>query len=96
MRAICVKDVLLPRTGGAVTIDPEEAKAISESKDIQDLRKRAGVPEIDPDALPTSYIRKLKSCVEKRMKTLSALRDAFDETKRLTPTQTKRLVCNLF
>ena len=77
--------------GDGESISPEEAQAVAESKEIADLRKRAGVPEIDPDAMATSYIKKLMACLGKRSTKIAALQEAFDKRK-LSETQARILI----
>ena len=49
------------------------------SKEVLDLRKRAGVPELDPDALPSSCAAKMMSCLLKRIKKLNDLHESFTD-----------------
>ncbi|CAE7223040.1 unnamed protein product [Symbiodinium sp. CCMP2592] len=53
-----------------------DTKAALETKEILDMRKKAGVPDINPDALPSSYCQKLLVCLNKRNTKLRDLKDA--------------------
>ena len=63
----------------------------TETKEIQDLRKRAGVPEIDPDALPSSYAVKMNQCATKHVKRLADLISLFKAIKDPTDIQIRKL-----
>ena len=60
---------------GQEEIKPAEAAGATPNKEALDLRKRANVPEIDPDALPSSYCQKLLLCLTKRTNKLQDIRD---------------------
>ncbi|CAE7267403.1 unnamed protein product [Symbiodinium sp. CCMP2592] len=64
---------------GQEEIKPAEA-AGTPNKEALDLRKRANVPEIDPDALPSSYCQKLLLCLTKRTNKLQDIRDECKST----------------
>ena len=43
-----------------------------------DLRKRAGLPEMDPNAIPSSYVLNIQKCTDTRTKKLNELLQSFD------------------
>ena len=60
-------------------VSAEEAK--TDSKQASDQRKRAGVPEIDPDALPSSYCGKISACLGKRIQKLAAVQEPYTKAE---------------
>ena len=65
-----------------------------DSKDCVEQRKRAGVPEVDPDALPSSYCAKFVACLGKRIKKLAAVQEPYtkaDKLGKLDEIQTRSL-----
>ena len=94
--------VLLPLTLAALAYLPQSQNSLrgdavdvstevkpTESKETQDLRKRAWVPEIDPDGLPSSYAMKMATCATKHVKKLSDLIHDFGDIEDPTQTQTR-------
>ena len=65
-----------------------------ENKEVADMRKKAGVPEIDPDALPSSYASKMTACATKHVKKLADMIKSFDAipSEDITPIQTRNPV----
>eukprot|EP00439_Symbiodinium_sp_Y106_P030613 s149_g3.t1 len=90
-------DRLLSFAEGVVTdLKDESTKTVLETKEILDMRKRAGVPDINPDALPSSYCQKLLVCLNKRNTKLRDLKDACPTTNEkgehiLSTSQQKKL-----
>ena len=73
-------------------INPEQdVKAGPGSKEVMLLRKRAGVPEVDPDGLPSAVAGKMISCMTKRKKMMSAISELFGQIKKPTEIQQKTL-----
>ena len=60
-----------------------------EAQEVIQLRKKAGIPEMDPEASPSTYVNKIQLCISKRVQKLNDLRLAFNNTKKLTPNQEK-------
>ena len=71
----------------ATSIDVDKDVKPTEAKEVMDLRKRAGVPEIDPDALPSSTVTKMTACATKHIKKLSDLLDDFKSIEKPTDVQ---------
>ena len=46
------------------------------------LRKRAGIPEVDADARPSSYALRMTDCMNKRKSKLYTLLDSYDELRK--------------
>ena len=75
-------------------MDITAAEAKMDSKDCVEQRKRAGVPEVDPDALPSSYCAKFVACLGKRIKKLAAVQEPYtkaDKLGKLDEIQTRSL-----
>ena len=66
-------------TSTAGAIQPDEMKPGVDGKELQALRKKAGVPEIDPDAPCSIYATKMASCLEKRLDKATALKLQFEQ-----------------
>ena len=66
------------------------------NKDIADLRKRAGVPEMDPKACPSSHVFKIQKCIDARTKKLNDIIQSIDTIKKdeVTAVQKKMLDSN--
>ena len=77
---------------GAIPIKTEDLKPGVDGKELQALRKKAGVPEIDPDAPSSTYATKMTSCLEKRLDKVSDLKDGFGKIKKPSDLQA-RLLC---
>ena len=71
-------------------ITDSDVKTVVETQESLDLRRKAGVPEIDPDGLPSSYCLKLQACLNTRIKKLNLLKEPFDKAK-LDATQERNL-----
>ena len=54
-------------------------------KQAMDLKKRAGVADINPDALPSSVASKVVTCLDKRHKALTVLKDAYQDIPQNKP-----------
>ena len=52
------------------------------SKEVMSLRKRAVVPEVDPDSLASSVATKMIQCMNKRAKTMAAICEFCDAIKK--------------
>ena len=60
------------------------------------MRKKAGLPEMDPDALPSAYCQKVKICLAKRIKRLRDMREGCPPEKSLTVNQKRKLVKTIY
>ena len=60
-------------------MDPADVSLATNGKQALDLKKRAGVADINPDALPSSVASKIVSCVDKRYKALTVMRKAYQD-----------------
>ena len=72
----------------------KEVKA-NASKEAAEMRKRAGVPEIDPDAKPSSSAPKIVSCATKHVKKLADLIEIFKGIDKPTAIQTRSPSCTI-
>ena len=72
----------------------KEVKA-NDSKEAAEMRKRAGVPEIDPDAKPSSSAPKIVSCATKHVKKLADLIEIFKGIDKPTAIQTRSPSCTI-
>ena len=93
---VLVKRLLSFAEGVVTDLKDESTKTVLETKEILDMRKRAGVPDINPDALPSSYCQKLLVCLNKRNTKRRDLKDACPTTNEkgehiLSTSQQKKL-----
>ena len=42
-----------------------------EAQEVIQLRKKAGIPEMDPEASPSTYVNKIQLCISKRVQKLN-------------------------
>ena len=79
-------------SGGAIQIGADEVKAGVDGREMQALRKRAGVPEIDPDAFPSTYCSKMLQRMSKRSGKATEIKDLFAKIKKPNDTHTRSIV----
>ena len=83
---------LLPQ--GDSAISPEEMK--DSSKEMADLRKKAGLPVINPDAKPSSIAQKMQTCLTTRLKKLNEVKKMYTDVKDADKNDNqKRNLCNI-
>lgn len=76
--------------GDAAELDLTKSDSDEGENDAVKLRKQLGVPEVDPDALPSSTVTKYLTAMAKRISKVAAIRTKFAEsTAALTDIQTR-------
>ena len=83
----------MPGDLGEIDVDKEIKP--TEAKEVHELRKKAGVPEVDPDSPPSTYATKMTSCATKHVKKLADMIQLFEKIPEsdATPVQKRSLAC---
>ena len=85
-----------PVSGAPVELGAVPSGSGNNNKDAADLRKRAGVPEMDPNSCPSSHVFKIKKCIDARTKKMNDIITSIDDIKKdeITKVQMKMLDSN--
>ncbi|CAE7288842.1 unnamed protein product [Symbiodinium sp. KB8] len=85
-----------PAAGAPVELGAVPSGSGNNNKDAADLRKRAGVPEMDPNSCPSSHVFKIKKCIDARTKKMNDIITSIDDIKKdeITKVQMKMLDSN--
>ena len=76
-------------------VPAQEIKAGVDSKETLSLRKRAGVPEVDPEQLPSSVATKMLACIGKRKKKMADVADLYKKIAKPSELQEKTLCSSI-
>ena len=64
---------------------------LTDPKEVLAIRKRAGIPEVDPDARASTYANKMTDCISKRRRKLNVVLELYQDLDPITAKQTQFL-----
>ncbi|CAK9072318.1 Uncharacterized protein SCF082_LOCUS35590 [Durusdinium trenchii] len=74
-------------------VDQEESDQADSREGLASKRKSLGIPELDPDVLPSSVVQKYLTALAKRLAKMQLLFNKFDDADKLSDMQTRPLFC---